>query len=110
MARAPEHPAAHPLPVTRERVDPPKSPVVETNFQRFRALLAWLNYPAEASAIELGISRTLLKTILEGTSLPDLDCMTRIYVMSRRWPHGLIEISEWPKPIPAERRGKSGGQ
>lgn len=104
MARSSEQ-AGHPLPVTRERVDPPKSPVAETNFQRLRALLAWLNYPELASAVELGVSTTLLRGIVNGTALPDLDCMSRIYVMSRRWPHGLIEIADWPRPIPERKRG-----
>jgi hypothetical protein len=98
----------HPLPVTRERVDPPKTPVVETNYQRLRALLAWLNYPELASAVELGVSRDLLRTILNGTSLPDLDFQQRVYVMSRRWPHGLINIADWPAPAPVRKRGPKG--
>lgn len=97
----------HPLPDSRERQEPPKSPVVETNYQRLRALVAWLNYPEAATSVELGVSVTLLRGILNGTALPDLDCQTRILVMSRRWPYGLIMIEEWPKPIPAERRGKT---
>jgi hypothetical protein len=99
--------AKHPLPDSRERKDPPTSAVVETNYQRLRALVAWLNYPEAAASVELGVSVSLLRSVLNGTALPDLDCQTRIYVMSRRWPHGLINIDEWPKPIPAERRGKS---
>lgn len=96
---------SHPLPDDRQPKGPPKSPVVETNFQRLRALLAWLNYPEQASSVELGVSRELLRGIVNGTSLPDLDCMSRIYVMSRRWPHGLIEIADWPKPMPERKRG-----
>lgn len=94
----------HPLPDTREQKAPPSTPVQETNFQRLRALLAWLNYPEQASAVELGVSKTLLRSILNGTSLPDLDCKQRIFVMSRRWPYGLINIEEWPAPPPADRR------
>jgi hypothetical protein len=94
----------HPLPDTREPAAPPKSPVIETNYQRLRALLAWLNYPEQASAVELGVSKTLLRSILNGTSLPDPDCQDRIMVMSRRWPHGLINQKDWPAPPPADRR------
>ncbi len=94
----------HPLPDDRQRKAPPTVPVVETNFQRLRALLAWLNYPEQASAVELGVSKTLLRSILNGTSLPDKDCQERIYIMSRRWPHGLINVSDWPAPPPTDRR------
>jgi len=94
----------HPLPDSRAPKPAPLTPVVETNYQRLRALLAWLNYPEAASAVELGVSVTLLRNILNGTALPDLDTQQRIYVMSRRWPHGLINIEEWPKPAP-DRRG-----
>jgi hypothetical protein len=97
--------AKHPLPDSRERKDPPQSPVVETNYQRLRALVAWLNYPEAATSVELGVSVTLLRGIMNGTTLPDQDCQTRILVMSRRWPHGLINIEEWPKP-PKDRRGE----
>lgn len=96
----------HPLPDTRERKDPPTSRVVETNYQRLRALVAWLNLPELAAGIELGVSRDLLRSILNGTSLPDLDCQQRIFVMSRRWPYGAINIEEWPRPAPVERRGR----
>lgn len=94
----------HPLPDSREPAAPPKTPVIETNYQRLRALLAWLNYPEQASAVELGVSKTLLRSILNGTSLPDPDCQDRIMVMSRRWPHGLINQKDWPAPPPADRR------
>lgn len=95
----------HPLP--DDRLTPPR--VVETNFQRLRALLAWLHMPESASAVELGCSVFMLRSVLNGTTLPDLDFQQRAYVMSRRWPHGLINIDDWPRPISAERRGKTKG-
>jgi hypothetical protein len=98
--------AKHPLPDSRERKSAPSEAVQpETNFQRLRALIAWLNMPEAATCVELGISNTTLRGVLNGTTLPDLDTQHRVYVMSRRWPHGLINQSAWPLPAPPRKRG-----
>jgi hypothetical protein len=77
-----------------------------TNQQKFRALLGWLHYSERAAALELGVSTTLLRGIVNGTATPDHATANRILVMSRRWPYGLIAVNGWPEPL-QDRRKKS---
>jgi hypothetical protein len=72
--------------------------------QQLRALVGYLGLGERAAAIELGISRTLLRAIFQGVSLPDGDCRQRIKAMSQRWPHGVIGLHDWPRPAPVDRR------
>lgn len=79
----------------------------ESNAQRLRMLIAWLGVSERAAAVELGVSRTLLRAILTGVTLPDSNAKQRIEVMSRRWPHGGIMITGWPAPAEDRRQETS---
>jgi hypothetical protein len=79
----------------------------ETNAQRLRMLIGWLGISERAAAVELGVSRTLLRSVLQGISLPDFDCKQRIEVMARRWPHGPIMSKDWPAPAEDRRQETS---
>lgn len=72
--------------------------------QQLRALIGYLGLGERAAGTELGVSRTLLRAICNGISLPDGDCRQRIKAMSIRWPHGIIDVHDWPSPPPVDRR------
>lgn len=78
-----------------------------TNYAKFRMLTACL-FGVNVAAVlnELGISRTLLNALYSETALPDAELQGRILQMSRRWPHGLIALADWPEPMPDRRGGK----
>lgn len=75
-----------------------------TNYQQLRALLAFLGLSEAQAAVELGISRTLVRSLLLGHVVPDSDLKQRIQAMSKRWPNGSIDPDDWPAPG-VDRRG-----
>jgi hypothetical protein len=75
-----------------------------TNYQQLRALLAFLGLSEEQAGTELGISRTLVRSLVLGHVVPDDDLKQRIRAMSKRWPNAEILPDDWPAPG-VDRRG-----
>jgi hypothetical protein len=69
---------------------------MESNYQQFRALVAWLNISELEAANELRISQSRLRKLLRGQRCPTSAEAKRITELSQRWPHGLIMIENWP--------------
>lgn len=74
-------------------------------FAMFRMLLACVfGVNEKACMVELGISRKLMWSLQNGTTLPDAELAERIRLLSLRWSYGEITADDWPKPA-VDRRG-----
>jgi hypothetical protein len=79
---------------------------------KLRIILAFFGMSERATELQLGISRSTLRAILRGESVPGYEAKERIRALSWRGPFGEIKPEDWPNapikaaPGPVKARGK----